>query len=252
LQAVFDESESFFVRLEGDEEVDLVEITTGVLLRVIPRIVDQDGVRPLVHMTIDVEDGSSRLDTGDVVAVVDNIPTVRRSQISTESYVQDGQSLAIGGFYREEVVDDVAQVPLLSSIPIIGSAFRSTIKETENIVRLFLIRPTIVIADLDKLQTSVQSKTSTSRHGPIPLFPPDGGTGRQGIDKLQTSVQRKTSISRHGPIPLFPPDGGAGRQGIDQLIHERDTICASIESYGYSCRGDVSAVEKKLDAGVLY
>ncbi|MGI9498785.1 MAG: type III secretion system outer membrane ring subunit SctC [Geminicoccaceae bacterium] len=220
LQAVFDENESFFVRLEGDEAVDLVEITTGVLLRVRPRIIDQGRAPPLVQMTIDVEDGSSRLGSGDSVVVVDDIPTVRRSQISTESYVLDGQSLAIGGFYREKVVDNVDQVPILSSIPIIGSAFRNTTKETENIVRLFLIRPTIITVDKPEASARVEEEGPRRRDGPVPLLPLRGASGRQGIG-----------------LPIR---------------EQRDAICASIERHGYSCSGGGSAVEGGPKPGARY
>lgn len=163
VEALFDQSESFFVQLEGDEAVELAEITTGLLVKVTPRVIDEGGPRPKLQMTIDIEDGTS-LPTQSV----DSIPSVQRTTISTQGMVTERQGLVIGGFYRERQLDNLDKVPVLGDIPVVGWAlFQRRNREQTSITRLFMIRP-IVVPDTD--ERAVVSG-SISRDGPpVALF----------------------------------------------------------------------------------
>jgi type III secretion protein C len=167
VEALFDKSETFFVRLEGQEEVDLSEITVGLLVKVTPRLIDEGGPRPKVQMTIDIEDGSVL----PRAFQVDDIPSIERTSISTQGLVGERQGLVIGGFYRETQIENLQQVPGLGDIPILGWAlFRNRSKENTSATRLFMIRP-LVVQDLDERQ--VVSGSLTRDGPPAPLFRPD-------------------------------------------------------------------------------
>lgn len=89
------------------------EVTYGTLLRIVPRIVgDRFATRPEINLSLHLEDGTKIPDGG-----VDDLPSVRKTEISTLATVKQGQSLLIGGVYRDEVSHQLRKVPLLGDIP---------------------------------------------------------------------------------------------------------------------------------------
>ena len=134
VEAVFDSSSTFYVRVAGREEVDLFNVSAGTSLRVTPHVFkDEEGVR--IKMLVAVEDGSV---TG---AEVDDIPVVHRASINTQAMIYEGESLLIGGLTRESSGTGVEKVPLLGDIPVVGRLFRTDRTSGERVERLFLISP---------------------------------------------------------------------------------------------------------------
>ena len=80
------------------------------------------------------DDGYIRMDvypkdsSGDIV---DGIPEETTTETSTNIIVKDGQSIVIGGLFRDTVNTTRRQVPLLGNIPFIGAAFRGTNDESK-------------------------------------------------------------------------------------------------------------------------
>ena len=104
VEAVFDRTRTFYVRVAGREEVDLFNVTAGTILRVNPHVFrDHDANR--IRVLIGIEDGSV---TGQLV---DSIPVVERSSVSTQAMVVEGQSLLLGGMTVELVIEDDAGKP---------------------------------------------------------------------------------------------------------------------------------------------
>ena len=166
VEALFDQSESFFVQLEGERAVELQEITVGLLVKVTPRVIDEGGPRPKLQMTIDIQDGTTL-----PLQAVDGIPSIQQTTISTQGMVAERQGLVIGGFYRERQFSNLAKVPILGDIPILGwSLFQNRNREQNSITRLFMIRP-IVVRDPD--ESAVVSGSLTRDGPPAALFRPD-------------------------------------------------------------------------------
>ena len=135
IEAVFDRTRTFYVRVAGREEVDLFNVTAGIVLRVNPHVFrDHDQTR--IRMLINIEDGqlSPR-------SVVDNIPIVERASVSTQAMVLDGDSLLLGGMTADQDTDDITKVPLLGDIPLLGNLFKTRSKHRAHTERLFLITP---------------------------------------------------------------------------------------------------------------
>jgi len=137
VEASMEDIETFFVRVSGNLEVDLFDVSVGTTLRVTPLIVEEGG-RDVVKMAITIEDG--RLNG----QLVDNIPTVRRSRIRTQSIVGNGEALLIAGYTRESDSRAEAGIPGLSSIPFLGRLFKSQTRESQRLERLFLLTPKVV------------------------------------------------------------------------------------------------------------
>jgi pilus assembly protein CpaC len=66
-----------------------------------------------------------------------SIPSVVVRRATTEIELRDGQSFAIAGLLRHELVQDAQQLPWLGSVPVLGALFRSQAyrrKETELLI----------------------------------------------------------------------------------------------------------------------
>ncbi len=137
LEALLDNSRTFYVRVAGDREVDLFKVTAGTVLKVTPHIIEEDAK---IMLTVKIEDG-------DISQVkVDDIPVVNNSSINTQAVVGVGESLLIGGYIRDTESDTVTKAPILGDIPVLGWLFKRKVKTVTRTERLFLITPKIVTA----------------------------------------------------------------------------------------------------------
>jgi type III secretion protein C len=139
VEAAFDDTSTFFVRVAGSYEVDLFDVTVGTSLRVTPHVFrDRDDTR--IKLMVQVEDGSL---TGQTV---DQIPVVARSTIDTQALINEGESLLIGGMVRESTSSNVDKVPGLGDVPIVGNVFKSRKSDDGRVERIFLITPRLAAA----------------------------------------------------------------------------------------------------------
>lgn len=162
VEAVFDRSRTFYVRVAGDRQVDLFNVTAGTVLRVNPHVLSENG-RPRIRMVIGVEDGSV-LDSR-----VDRIPVVERASVNTQALINEGEGLLLGGMTVNSDYDAESGIPLLKDIPVLGNLFKSTTKRRQRIERLFLITPRLI--DLDAAaNAATPSGTSfgVSHQGSVP------------------------------------------------------------------------------------
>lgn len=137
VEAVFDRTRTFYVRVAGREQVDLFNVTAGIVLRVNPHVFrDHDQTR--IRMLINIEDGQLSPQS-----VVDNIPIVDRSSVATQAMVLNGESLLLGGMTSDADTNDVTKVPLLGDIPLLGNLFKTRSRQRQHTERLFLITPRI-------------------------------------------------------------------------------------------------------------
>lgn len=136
VEAVFDRTRTFYVRVGGRQEVDLFNVVAGTVLRVNPHVFrDHDQTR--IRVLIGIEDGS--ITAGEV----DDIPIVERSSVSTQAMIVDGESLLLGGMTVDSDQDYIDKIPLLGDIPVLGELFKSRSKSRGRIERLFLITPRV-------------------------------------------------------------------------------------------------------------
>ncbi len=137
VEAVMEDLSTFFVRVQGNLDVDLFNVSSGTSLRVTPLVVSETGEQQ-VKLAIRIEDGAL---TG---RTVDGIPIVRRSTINTQSLIKDGQALLIAGYAQESDTNDKAGIPGLSNIPVLGWLFKSSDKRKTRVERMFLLTPRVV------------------------------------------------------------------------------------------------------------
>lgn len=71
------------------------------------------------------------------------IPDELTNELTTNVRVRDGQTVVLGGLFKESTTITRRQVPLLGDIPILGAAFRGQDDNVERDEIIFLITPTI-------------------------------------------------------------------------------------------------------------
>lgn len=134
-QAVLDRNITFYTKLLADKVAKLESISTGSLLRVTPRLIDENGQKE-VMLKLMIQDGR-QISTSNQA---EPLPMTRTSEVATQTLLRAGQSLMLGGFVQNEESEEERKIPLLSDIPILGNLFRSTQKNNRSAVRLFLIK----------------------------------------------------------------------------------------------------------------
>lgn len=135
--ALLDLSETFYIRSIGERVATITPITAGTTLRVTPHLVQRpEGA--VIQLDVDIEDGQIQETT------VDTLPVVRRSVVSTQAIVGEGQTLLIGGYKSTQSTNDMNKVPGLGSVPLLGMLFSHKSQNQQSRERLFMIKPRLV------------------------------------------------------------------------------------------------------------
>lgn len=112
------------------EQVSFLE--TGTKLSFRPYI-GNDGY---IRMDIHPKDSSATLRG--------TLPDETSAEVATNIMVKDGQTIVIGGLFRDEVNTTRKQVPLLGDLPLVGALFRSTSNTTTRQEVIVLLTPHII------------------------------------------------------------------------------------------------------------
>ncbi len=116
--------------------VNYLDVSTRLL--VTPRV-NGDGTITM-QLQPQVEDTGS-LYTGPDGTV---IPETRGQALTTMRRVANGETIVVGGFIRKNDSQSFKKVPVLSSLPLVGSLFRTVNKTTEDRELLIFVTPTII------------------------------------------------------------------------------------------------------------
>lgn len=139
VEASLENSNEFYVKVDGFQDAGLFNIKAETSLRVTPLIVDESTNRG-VMMSINITDSS----LGPVLS--DNLPSIRRRNVNTQSLVEEGKSLLIAGYSSEESSKVETGVPGLSAIPVIGNLFKYKEQKQVNMERFYLLTPRLISA----------------------------------------------------------------------------------------------------------
>ncbi len=113
------------------QQVDFLD--TGTKLSFRPYIGDDGYIRMDIHP----KDSSGTLKAND-------IPDEFSTELATNVMVKSGQTIVIGGLFRDVVVTSRSQIPLLGDLPLVGALFRGTSDTTERQEVIVLLTPHII------------------------------------------------------------------------------------------------------------
>jgi len=114
-------------------EVKFLQTGTQLVFR--PYIGDDGYIR----MDIYPKDSTAELNA-------QGVPDESTTELRTNIVVRDGETIVLGGLFRDVVSTTRKQVPLLGDIPIIGSLFRGTTDQTQREEVIILLTPHIIEA----------------------------------------------------------------------------------------------------------
>ena len=112
------------------QAVDFLD--TGTVLTFRPYI-GNDGY---IRMDIFPKDSSG--------VVANGLPRENVTQVKTNVIVKDGETIVIGGLFRDVINTGRSQVPLLGDLPFVGGLFRGTTDTTERQEVIVLLTPHII------------------------------------------------------------------------------------------------------------
>jgi len=119
---------------EGTISVDFIE--ANLKLVVTPHVT-ADGY---IRMELDI-----KKDSPDDSVIVEGTPAIDKKEVKTEVLVKDGEVVVIGGIYTfDKSGPEIAAVPVLYKIPLLGWLFKKERREESKRELLIFIAPTIV------------------------------------------------------------------------------------------------------------
>lgn len=111
----------------------------GVSLGFTPTVLEDGVINLVVEPEVSSIDPSASVTINGLV-----VPGLQTRRASTTLELRDGQSFAIAGLLRKDFQDTVRQFPILGSIPIIGSLFRSSGFQKAETELVIIVTPRLV------------------------------------------------------------------------------------------------------------
>ena len=113
-------------------------VDTGVILKVTPRV-NANGL-----ITLDVSQEVSGVSNTSSTATSSLGPTITQRRIQSTVTVQNGETIALGGLIQDNNRTSKNGIPVLSDIPVLGNAFRSTDRSLQRTELLVLLSPRVL------------------------------------------------------------------------------------------------------------
>ena len=89
-----------------------------------------------IGLQLNITNGSPRILNGGVA--------IDQDAISTNVIVEDGQTVVLGGVFRNNSINNVDKVPFLGDLPYIGRAFRKDVRRDEKQELLIFVTPKLI------------------------------------------------------------------------------------------------------------
>ncbi len=115
-------------------------ITTGITLRLLPRVAPDGTVE--ASLTISVSSPTGTTSQG--------IPQYSSREASTTVRVRNGEPIAIGGLLENRKVEGTQKVPILGDLPLIGGLFTTTRTDTHHTDLVIVVTPRLVLSPNQK------------------------------------------------------------------------------------------------------
>ena len=96
------------------------------------------------NITPDGKIGLQLLITNGTPVFTNGIVAINEDSISTNVTVEDGQTVVLGGIFRNRTNNDVTKVPFLGDLPYIGRAFRRDVRNNNKEELLIFITPKLI------------------------------------------------------------------------------------------------------------
>ncbi|MEQ8317624.1 MAG: hypothetical protein RIE77_02975 [Phycisphaerales bacterium] len=124
------------------------------------------------------------------------IPDETTNELTANVMVRDGQTIVLGGLFRERTQYTRRQVPWIADLPFIGAPFRGREDSTDRAEIIFMITPTIVNDQIvsehaERAKSLIDSAVAGTREGLLP-FSRDKQASRLLVEAQQHASQGNT------------------------------------------------------------
>lgn len=153
--------------LSTQNDVELTPFFSGVALDVFPQISEDGHVTLHIHPTVsEVREQikSVSVSTNDTITLPLAFSTIRESD--TVVRARSGQVVVIGGLMQNTTEDEVAAVPVLGRLPLLGGLFRHTRQVARKSELVILLRPVVVEGDAQWVEALRESRRSFGELSP--------------------------------------------------------------------------------------
>lgn len=137
VEAVLDNLSAFFVPVAGNPDGGPYNASTGTSLRMKPLIVRKDG-RTRIKLAVHIEDAGIAQQGIGMHAIEG------QTSITAQAFINEGDSLLIGGCRGDGGNVAHVGVPWLSTIPLLGGLFTNCQKSIVHVEHLFMLTPRVV------------------------------------------------------------------------------------------------------------
>ncbi len=123
------------------------------------------------------------------------LPSEQTTEVTTNVIVRDGETILIGGLFREVTTDTRSQIPGLGNIPVLGALFRSTNDSTSReeviiLLTIHIVKDRKVYAELSRGQYENAERMRVGMRQGLMMY------GRERI--AQAQYQRATDALSAG------------------------------------------------------
>lgn len=133
--AVFQVGGEIPIRIATGFATDIEFKPFGTLVNFVPRVSDDGDIMLTVTPELSEPDFSN---------TVEGIPSFVTRRASTSTRLRNGQTLVIGGLIQIKRQEQVAKVPYLGDIPLVGWAFRQTSYTSSRTELMVIVKPSLV------------------------------------------------------------------------------------------------------------
>ncbi|MEQ9095682.1 MAG: secretin and TonB N-terminal domain-containing protein [Phycisphaerales bacterium] len=124
------------------------------------------------------------------------IPDETTNELTANVMVRDGQTIVLGGLFRERTQYTRRQVPWIADLPFIGAPFRGREDSTDRAEIIFMITPTIVNDQIvsehaERAKSLIDSAVAGTREGLLP-FSRDKQASRLLVEAQQHAADGNT------------------------------------------------------------
>ena len=175
----------------------------GVSLAFTPTVLSDGVINLIVQPEVSSIDPTASIEINNLT-----IPGLQTRRAKTVVEMRDGESFALAGLLRRDFQDTIQQLPILGSIPIIGSLFRSAGFQREETELVIIVTPRLV-----KPVRAGTLKSPTDRVGPpneADLFLL--GRTDTGVPPAPTPWTQPQVVPAPLPPPPPAPGGMAARE----------------------------------------
>ena len=151
------------------------------------------------------------------------IPGLQVRRAKTVVELRDGESFAMAGLLRKDFQDTVRKFPLLGSIPIIGTLFRSTSFQKEETELVIIVTPRLVKpVRAGSLKLPTDRATPPNEADLFLLGRTDGGVGVNPLNPTQASPVGRPIGEVAPPLNERVAPAPGGSAALDPKRLEKD------------------------------